>query len=647
MIRTAAVACALLFASCGGGSGGGPGAPTGGAPLLIAAGLVQISPESLDTWSKGVDVSRLGLGAITQVYDLTTPPGAPFTFDILSRAGGNTGHVRVSVAHAEDGGFLPPGGPESFAAAGLVPSASGATSRTPWLDANGDGFARVTMRGAIDSEQILAIETSSAGETTTALVRVRPGPPSEINLPPVIGGDYPGVLASLDVYSSDSWAFGHPVVAVSGDRATIAVYDGDRTDPWSGSRYEMRMQVDLLTGAVTGGGSLDTSPDLGNWRDHEIAALFNVLAVVTGGGPRASLKISFDRGATFGQTASFGALGILADNVRLVQIAMALDYSMALLYWHGSDLLLVEGSVSSFDGTGSPTRYAFGAPRLLHRAAGDVSPLLMGATYSTGGDLVVGYGFSTFTSLPDLTWESITQFRCATRLFGAPAFDDVLVEEDRVVGRDPAVSVLGSGPSMRIFYAYEARDGIRLRTSSDAGATFSAPEAVGGPGAYAPTIFARDQQGETRVDLLYIGEGEFGSELHLRHWDDFGTTPPSDHRLTTATQQGGGGGAGGGGGGGFAPLPAGGGFKMTSLAWFGYDATLDGDDVVVVTDEQTWDGFFFALGAPDVAVAFGSAAPAAAEFVSANPPPLAPGLTLPLPPPSPLHIHQLRFHRLD
>ncbi len=647
MIRSVAIGCLLFIVSCGGGSGAVPAAPTGGAPLLLAAGLVQLTPALFDDWSGGVDLSRLGLGAISQVYDLTTPAGTPFTFDILSRAGGNTGPVRVSVAHAKDGGLLPPGGPETLAAAGLVPSASGAASRTPWLDSNGDGFARVTMRGAIDSEQILAIETSSEGETTTALVRVRIGLPSEINLPPVIGGDYPGVLATLDVYSSDSWAFGQPVVAVSGDRATIAAYEGDQTDPWSGIRYEMRMQVDLLTGAVTGGGSHDPSPDMGNWRDHEVAALFNVLAIVTGGGPRASLKISFDRGATFGQTLSFGSLGIQPDSVRLVQIAMALDYSMAVLYWHGSDLLLVEGSVSAFDGTGSPTRYAFGAPRLVHRAAGDVSPLLMGATYSTGGDLVIGYAFSSVTSLPDFTWESLTQFRCATRLFGAPAFEDVLVEEDRLIGRDPSVSVLGSGPTMRIFYAYEARDGVRLRTSSDAGATFSAPESVGGPGGYAPSVFARDQGGQTRVDLLYIGEGEFGSELHLRHWDDFGTTPPTDHRLTRATSENLGGGGGGGVGPGFAPVPPGGGFKMTSLAWFGYDATLDGDDVVVVTDEQTWDGYFFALGAPDVVFTAEGGAPAAADFTAADPPPLAPGLTLPLPPPNPLHIHQLRFHRLD
>ncbi|MHC4731529.1 MAG: hypothetical protein ACYS6Z_13200, partial [Planctomycetota bacterium] len=150
--------------------------------------------------------------------------------------------------------------------------------------------------------------------------------------------------------------------------------------------------------------------------------------------------------------------------------------------------------------------------------------------------------------------------------------------------------------------------------------------------------------GALRVDLLYLTFNTFGTELHLRHWDDFDSGIFGDFRLTEArhtplptTQQ-------------VAPdIAPSEPFEITEISWFGYDATLDGDDVVVVYDEQTTDLFQIMLGidvigAPDAGTMF----PGSADgFTPAEPPPLAPGLTEPVPPPVPDHMHQLRIARLD
>ena len=64
---------------------------------------------------------------------------------------------------------------------------------------------------------------------------------------------------------------------------------------------------------------------------------------------------------------------------------------------------------------------------------------------------------------------------------------------------------------------------------------------------------------------------------------------------------------------------------------------------------MTYDAFIAFLGPPialeDVAIAAGDAR--SEEFVPAEPPPLAPGLTEPLPEPNPDHMHQLRLLRLE
>jgi hypothetical protein len=645
---------ALLLTACGGGGGGGSrgsGDDGGQAVMVLAAGMVGLDAETDEAWSDGIDLDPLGLDDVDAVYDFTTPADEAFVFDVLSRSDSNTGEVSVCLAHAEDGGAPPSGGPESLAHAGIVPSAAGTTRDGGWLRATGDGFARITIRGSIDRDQILALKTRREDDESTALVRVRIGERSSINVAASGGGDYPDIVEERTIYSSDSWRFGLPTIAVSGDRTSVVTYEGDRADPRDWARYEMRLQYEQATQTVTGGAEDEASPDSGNWRDHEIAALYNVLALVHSGESEVTLRLSFDRGATFAQTERFGA-GATRYRARLAQVAMAADYTVAVLFWSvdgATSLMLVEGKPSAFDAGGSPTAFTFGPAVRVHGETGDVVPLLMDAAYSDGGDLVIGYGFSRFMDRDDGTWESRTENRCAVRPWDGE-MRDVLVEEDVIVGKDPSVSLVGSGEGMRIFYAYEGRDGVRLRTSEDAGRTFSAPVAPSDPWAHTPKVFARPGLTGTRVDLLYLTSADAGSELHLVHWDDYDTTDPVTYRLTTSTM------VSSTGLPPDAPVPGtrpgeilpDGGFRVTEVAWFGYDAVVQDDEIVIVCDEVTYDAYTCFVGAPfqirnDVQVLMGGAT---ADFVPAEPPPLAPGLTESVPDPDPDHMHQLKLLRL-
>jgi len=663
-MRRALFLLVSFLAACGGGGTGG-GGQVQAVPLLVAAGMVPIDPAPQDNVSGGVNLGRLDITDVTRVYDVTTPAGEPFSFDLLTRGADNEGEVRVSLAHAADGGMTPAGGPETLGFAGIVPSANGASGHAEWFDAFGTGFARITVSGAISGEQVLAIEAGTPDGTITALIRLRIGPPSPINVLPPAGSDYPGVLALDTIYSSDSYQFGLPVCAISGDRTTIVAYEGDASDPFRYDRYEMRLQHDRVTGLVTGGAALEPNPDFGNWRDHEVAALFNVLALVHCGLSDVTLKLSFDRGATIGQTATLAHAG--GDGAtHLAAIEMAADYSLAVAFWQshpgGAELMLVEGHPSTFDAGGSPTQFAFDAPRILYQTSGDVAPVIMGIAWSAAGDLVIGYGFTSFhwdetTFVTTVT----TQFRCAVRPFGG-VFTDTVIESDVTVARDPSVSVVGEGATMRIFYAYEGRDGVRMRTSADAGATWSAPMLLDDPFSYLPTVIARQQGTDLRVDLLFLTYGSVGTELHLRHWDDFGTSAPADYRLTEATMVGEFGDPGplpplpgplpmptGGMTGAlpFAPTES---PTITQVSWFGYDATLDGDDVVVVVDEEKSQPFAVMVMGGDirgVPEGTGAGAPVPGDFQAADPPPLAPGLLEPVPAPDPAQRHQLKLIRLD
>lgn len=643
MPRAVALVLLVLFAACGGGGGEAPPA----VQVLLSAGMVPLEPLAVDDVSAGVDLARLGLDAVDRAYEVTTPVGEPFSINVLTRAPGNEGPVRLCLAHCADGGATPAGGPETLGDAGILPAGHGAEVDGAWLEVTGDGYARLGLSGAIGADQVLALCAEGEEGVSVVLLRIGVGDESIINRTgpdaPVEGG-YPGVLQQADLYSSDLGLLAAPIVASTGGITTAIAYDGNRADPDDWNTYEIRVRHDAAANAVVGGGATPLGEEewFGEWRDHETAARGNVVVVARAHDERVTLRISFDAGATFTQTNVF-ASGTDEWSFRLAQVALGPSFELALVYWrvnddYTNDLVLIEGAPSR-DPQGAPFAYSLGGERVLFRGdefAGpvfdnqdldDFIPLVVGAQYSGAGDLVVAYGYTAFVESEEEV-SGMMETRCVTRFAGSADLHDTLVEhEDDVVGFDPSVSLLGQGATMTVFIAYEASDGVRLRVSSDGGRTFSEAGVAGGPGAHLPSVFARVEGGATRVDLLYVTPTDFGNELHVRHWDDFGVEPSRDYRLAGAGIEG--------------DLQIGfpgdalhvpGTLVERQVAWFGYDATLSGDDIVVVYVEQMVDYYrIFGLGDP----------------VPSEPMPFVDDNCGCVPPPDPLHMSTLKLIRLD
>lgn len=634
-------------AACTSGGGAEPQDPADGSRLLVTADttVLERSDEPADAGALERLRATFAAPRLEANYRLTTPRNTPFAFDLVSWRDGGAGAATVAVRHLADGDQEPASDGTSLAAAGIVPHGRALVGGEGWLAANGDGFVRLSLQGRIERDQVLAV--TADGDRIT-LIELRVGDRSAINRPEPEGQPQPNVLSRQTIYSSDSMSFGLPTVAVSGDRTSIVCYEGDRAASFGGARYEMRLQHDAATGVVTGGGSVETSPDSGYWRDHEVAALHNVLAVVRAEEAGMRIRLSFDRGATFAQDVE---LPVGAVQARLVQVAIAADYTLAVACWRprsdgtGLDLVLIEGRVAGVDANGSPTWCQFDAPQVVHTMPYGSSPLTTGITWSDGGDLVIGYGASWFTPGP-LQWVSTTEFRCATRRFGE-AMRDRLVDREEIVGMDPTVAVLGTGASMRIFYAYEARTGLRLASSADGGDTFTAGASFGRAGDHLPAVFAREVGGAVRIDVLYLAAREQGVELHQARWLDGLGSPREDFALTQARLE----------PATTAHLPTtfwpwgGSSMRSTQVAWLGFDAVLDGDDLVAVYDEVTVESLFLCWGAGlgtwAVAASGPLASPTVGAFEPAVPPPLAPGMTEPVPPVDAGHAHQLVLLRID
>lgn len=628
---------------------------TNDAEVTLAAGLTELQPEVVDNLSSTVNLSRLWIASFDRVYELETPANEDFSFNIVARGEGNFGWTQLGVGHVEDAGVLPAGGVESIAGAGMTIEAPGLSNQGMMVHVNGDGFARATIRGRIAATQTLYVAVPRATGMLHVGIRVSIGNTSAINL---IGGNTQGTrpgLTTTDIYSSDALQFGLPAIAVSGDRFSMVTYDGDPTQQSYVDRRRRWLQLDQQTGAITGADAESYSPDSGFWRDQEVAALGNVLAVAYTGCGNVRAEISLDRGATFPIVSELEYGGTLGT--RLVQIAMRNDYRMGVLYWRNmygtggsytSQLVLVEATPTAFDTNNTPTGYTWGTPQVVHAPGNDVTPLLMHMEYSTGGDLVVGYGY-TDVRFNLQTWQasSTTSFRCAVRMNGTANFQDSLLDQVvNVMPCDPHVCLLGSGATMEIFYAYEKADGVHLMVSSSGGANWQLAASVPVPGAMMPSVHARMQNGEKRVDMLYMAPFGWGMELHDLFWQDFALgTAPAVHRVTQSTAVSG------------APAPTGmpAGMFITTLAWFGYDALVVNDDLVIVTHELTYNSYeyYWAQGwqwnQPQGGPMAAGASSGGSGGGSSTPPPtvLLPGMTGSVPTPDPAHRNQLRVHVLD
>ncbi len=636
---------ALVLVACGGGSSGDSAPPAEPQRLMVTAGTTVLSPTIASP--AVVDVQALNGARIDGYYRLSTPADEPFQFELVTW-GAPAGVDFVTVRHLRDGAAATATDGFSLARAGVQPSGQGLAGGGDTIFASGEGFCRLTLQGRITEEQSFAIWTDGGGVT---VVEVEVGFASEINRLPAVEPEPPSVLSRETIHSSASWQFGLPTVARSGDRTSIVCYEGDRQQPNTPSRYEQRLQHDAQTGAVTGGAEALQSADSGFWRDHEVAALFNVLAVARSEAEGVRLRLSFDRGATFAQDVPL--LPGFAP-ARLVQTAMADDYTIAVAAWRrragaeGHEFVVVEGQPMAYDGSGSPTWYAFTPAEVLHTTPRDVTPLTTGIAWSAGGDLVVGYAANWFEAVPGGAWRSTTEFRCATRLWGE-SWQHAEVDREEMFGMDPTVAVRGQGETLQIFYAYEVRDGLRLATSDDGGFAWTVADAFGQPGDHLPTVFVRDgaTPGTAKVDVLHLATRAAGNELHRSSWAEWGVSERVDAALTrasfVATA--------------FVPQSGLPGISLpfvlatTQVGWLGYDAVQVGDELVIAYDEVTMDSVQFGLG---IALSFPNANTTSAGgpvygpiFSPATPPPLAPGLTVPMPAPDPAHMHQLKLLRVQ
>jgi hypothetical protein len=625
--------------------------------VTVAAGMSEIQPATTDTLSGVVNASRFGVTNFDRVYELETPAGTDFAFNIIARGESNWGLTRITVGHVEAAGVVPTTGVESIAAAGMTLEAPGMANTGNQVDVNGDGFARVTVRGNITSDQVLMARVPRFGDELLIGIRVKIGNASAINLSAGNPQGFRGGMTTTSIYSSDAWQFGLPAMAVSGDRYSIVTYDGNQNQQSYVDRRRTWLQLDTSTSAITGGDEECYSPDSGFWRDQEIAALGTVLAVAYTGSGNVRAEISLNRGGSFPLVRDIDPNA--GWGTRLVQIAIAPDYRLGVIYWKNqnssgaytsSRLMLVEATPTAFDSNNTPIGYAWGQPTVVHNAGYDATPLLMHMEYSQGGDLVIGYGYTT------MTWSgwfmvSSSRFRCAVRQWGSQGFYDTQIDqEDNVMPCDPHVCVLGSGSTMEIFYAYEKSDGVHLYYSSNSGATFQLAHSVNIPGAMQPSVHARMQGGQKRVDLLFVSPDGWGLELHDLTWDDFTlSATPTLSRITQADAVGGG------------TPPAGmpQGFLITTLSWMGYDAVIKGDDVAVVFHEITYDsyeyywanGWMWQQGGGGFAGAAGGGGGGGGSGGGYTPPPpptiLQPGMTGSVATPDPAHRNQLRVAVID
>ncbi|MCB9896003.1 MAG: hypothetical protein H6839_16335 [Planctomycetes bacterium] len=485
------------------------------------------------------------------------------------------------------------------------------------------------------------------GATLNVGLRISIGNFSDINLPTITAPSQRPGQTSTTIYSSESWHFGLPAIAVSGDRYSVVTYDGNQPADY-GQRMRRWLQMDATSGAITGGEAASVSKDTGNWRDQEIAALGNVLGVVYTGNNQVRADVSLDRGSSFAiqKVLQTG----LKTGLRLVQMAISSDYQIACIYW-GNDpmqitsrLMLVEATPTGFDANNTPLDYTWGTPEVLYDANGDATPVLMHAEFSAGGDLVVGYGY---TRRRTAFWEA--RYRCAVRLWGQTTFTTTVVDaatRTTPTSSDPHVSLLGTGSSMEIFFAWDRADGAHLAYSNDAGQTFTTVHSVIARGAFMPTVHARVVAGKKRVDMLYLMPTRWGLELHDALWDDFtATATPTTYAITTAT---------------FTPgapaptttVPAG--YWLRMVGWFGYDAVIKGDQVVIAVHELTMDCYEYyqrsgqflcppRAGGGGGGGGSGGGGGGGGYKPPPPPPVLLPGLTSTVPSPDPNHRSQLKI----
>lgn len=597
----AALTCFLL-AACTAGSGGDSDGPKKAKEwpdvfstedVVLSAGLFELQPETTDTLSSTVNLGRFGINGFDETFELTTPANTDFDFTLTARGTVNGGMVRMALGHVEDGNITVSGGPETLLSAGMWVEGSGAATDGIFVNAEGDGFSRMTVHGNVTEDQVLLVMIPSIDSYRSIGIRIAIGSSSEINTNDSSDANPRPNMTVFDIFSSDSPNLGLPSVGATDGQILVAVNDGEdpEDDEYSDNPNRRWIKVDPTTGLpVVGGTARSHHGDENNWKDHVIDTRDNVVAAAYAAKGVLRCELSLDEGNSFWATTIESTPGLPQ---RVPAICIGPDFDICIAWWRTTvsplgklgQMVMVEATPTGFDQDGKPTGYLWGNAQTVHSAWRDATPQMMCAQYSDGGDLVIAHAYSHTdrTQFPRVTW---AEFRCAVRPDGEYLFDEHLVEYvERIMPSDPHVCLVGSGASMTIYYAYELPDGVRLARSSNGGTTWSTAHTINQRGAMAPSVHARTVGTNTVVDLLYLEPRKGGQELRCMHWDNFAMSTPGEiYSVLEADSQ-------------TAPasngLPAG--RSIKGVGWLGYQSKLVDDEIVVVVHEVDMDSRDFRL----------------------------------------------------
>lgn len=592
---TAAISI-LLFSACTAGSGGDAdgGKEARDWPdvftteeVVVSAGLFELQPSPTDTLSSTVNLNRFGLTGFDETFELTTPANTDFDFTLTARGTVNGGMVRMALGHVQDGNLTPAGGPETLLSAGMWANGSGVATDGIFVNAEGDGFARLTVHGNVTRSQVLLVMVPALDTFSSIGIRISIGSSSEINTNDSPDANPRPNMTVFDVFSSASPDFGMPSIGAANEHVMIAVNDGeDREDEDFSENPERRwVKIDPTTGLPMGGGRARSHyGDENNWKDHVVDARGKVIATAYAAKGVLRCELSLDAGASFWPMTIESTPGLPQ---RVPAIAVGPDYDICIAWWRTTisplgklgQLVMIEATPDAFDQDGNPTSYLWGTAQVIHSAWRDATPQMMCAQYSEGGDLVIAHAYSATdrTQFPRVTW---AEFRCAVRPDGQYLFSENLVEYvERIQPTDPHISLTGSGTGLTIYYAYELPDGVRLARSTNAGTTWSVAHTINQRGAMAPSVHVREIGTSTVVDLLYLEPRKGGHELRCMHWDDFTMNTPgeiysvleADSQATPAA----------------GTLPAG--RSITGVGWLGYQSKVVDDKICVVVHEVDMD----------------------------------------------------------
>lgn len=489
--------------------------------------------------------------------------------------------------------------------------------------------------------------------------------------PPLYRGDRPNTTV-IALHSSPSRHWATPAIGVSENHYHLLAYDGVDAGKEYGPRSRAWLRVDKQSHVATGGTTQASTIDNVPVYDQAVAGRGSVVAVVYPHLARIVADVSVDGGLTFPFRGDLGAYDGMGQTRldRAVAVAVSPDLQISFAYWRGrmigqefsSELVVVDATPQGFN-AGVPTGYSFSGQAGVHLPGVSVTAMVMHAEYSEAGDLVIGYGYSGW--MPDQAGveETLTaSYRIAIRSPLTATFADseldVLFGETREIppqpepppppmwnevepigipepppgqdvpppmpppppagAYDPHVCLIGSGPDMQIFYAYDKPTGVELLHSTDAGQSFYNVSMPAMPGAYLPRVHARMSQGKLRIDLLFLRRGSASGgeihELHNYYWRDY---IPLAHART------------------YVVTPVSGWYRKAFVATtrFGYDSVLDGDKVAAVIHERRY-------RKGDVGV----------FSLSANPigdPPAPPVMDNFLPPVEDAHHNQIRLAILE